>query len=250
MKLARAAGLALLCIPLFDHFAAGQAAAPDVAVASAIAAAQQQYAAAFALPTQLYNGPEYIDYAKPYQTRTGHQFFGEPTRQPGSVHYNGHYFPNLQLAYDVVRDQVVLSPPRSPLSLRLINDNVQSFSVNDHRFVRLVADSSNSRVIDTGFYEVLLDGPVQVLGRRAKRLQEHIANRSIEVEFVSQDELFIKKAGTYYPVGRKSAALRAFADRGKEVQDYAKAQKLSFKKAGFEVSVVQLARYYSGLSAR
>lgn len=250
MKINRAAGLALLCIPLFNQLVAGQSAAPTGAVASATAAAQQQYAAAFPLPSQLYNGPEYIDYSKPYHARTGHQFFGEPTRQPGSVFYNGHHFPNLQLAYDVVRDQVVLSPPRSPLSLRLINDNVQSFSLNNHQFVRLVADSSNSRVIETGYYEVLLDGPVQVLARRSKRMQEHVAQQSIDVEFVGQDEVFIKKAGTYYPVGRKAAALRPFADRGKEVQDYAKAQKLAFNKGSFEASVVQLASYYSGLPTR
>ncbi|MDO7847973.1 hypothetical protein Q5H92_16525 [Hymenobacter sp. M29] len=250
MKLQRLAGLALLCVPLFGQRAAAQTAAPTAALASAVATAEQQYAAAFALPSQLYNGPEYIDYALPYRVRIGHQFFLEPTRQPGAVLYNGHYFANLLLAYDVVKDQVVLSPPRSPLSLRLINDNVQSFSVSSHRFVRLVADSASRRVIETGYYEVLLDSTVQVLARRSKRLQEHVAQQIISVEFVPQDELFIKKAGTYYPVGRKAAALRVFADRGKEVQEYAKAQKLSFKKAAFEASVVQLARYYSGLAAR
>ncbi|MDO7850793.1 hypothetical protein [Hymenobacter convexus] len=250
MKFPRVAGLALLCIPLFGHLAAGQAAAPDAALAAAVATAAQQYTAGLPLPSQLYNGPEYIDYAKPYKQVMGHQFFEEPTRQPGAVFYNGHYFNNLLLAYDVVHDQVVLSPPRSPLSLRLINDNVRSFSLNQHRFVRLVADSANRRVIDTGFYEVLLDAPVQVLARRSKRMQEHVGQQIVSVEFVPQDELFLKKAGTYYPVSRKSAALRVFADRGKEVQEYAKAQKLSFKKAKFEASLVQLAGYYSGLAAR
>ncbi|MBF9143068.1 hypothetical protein [Hymenobacter properus] len=250
MNLVRAASLALLCIPLFGHFAAGQAAAPDAALAAAVGAAQQQYATGFALSSQLYNGPEYIDYARPYHQRTGHQFFGEPTRQPGSVFYNGHNFPNLQLAYDVVRDQVVVTPPRSPLSLRFVNENVGSFSLNNHRFVRLVADSANSRVIQTGYYEVLLDSTVQVLARRSKRMQERVVQQGVDVEFVSQDELFIKKAGIYYPASRKSTALRVFADRGKEMQDYAKAQKLSFKKAQFEASLVQLARYYSGLTTR
>jgi hypothetical protein len=250
MKFLRLTGLALLCVPLFGLCAAGQAAAPDAALVSAVAAAEQQYAAAFALPSQLYNGPEYIDYAKPYHARTGHQFFGEPTRLPGEVLYNGHYFPNLLLAYDVVRDQVVLSPPRSPLSLRLVNENVRAFSLNDHHFVRLVADSANRRVIRTGYYEVLLDTSVQVLARRSKRMQEQIAQRSIDVEFVTQDELFIKKAGSYYPIGRKSAALRVFADRGKEMQAYVKTEKLSFKKAHIEDSVAQLASYYSSLYVR
>ncbi|MFD2719362.1 hypothetical protein ACFST9_11600 [Hymenobacter monticola] len=247
MKINRAAGLALLCIPLCAHLAAGQTAPPNAALASALGAAQQQYTTSFALSSQLYNGPEYIDYARRYHAQTGHQFFDQPTRQPGAVFYNGHYFPGLLLTYDVVRDQIVLSPPRSPLSLRLINENVRSFSVNNHRFVRLVADSANSHVIQTGYYEVLLDSTVQVLARRSKRLQEQIVQRNIDVEFLPQDQLFINKAGTYYAIGRKTALLRVFADRAKEVQDYAKAQKLSFKKARLEASTVELARYYSGL---
>lgn len=250
MKTLRAAGLALLCIPLFGHLAAGQAALPGPTLAAAVASAEQQYTAAIPLPAQLYNGPEYIDYARPYHSRVGHQFFAEPTRQPATLLYNGHYFANLRLAYDVVREQLVLSPPGSPLSLRLINENVRSFSVNNHRFVRLVADSASRRVIETGFYEVLLDSAVQVLAKRSKRMQERVAQMAIDVEFVPQDELFIRKAGTYYPVGRKAAAMRVFADHGKEVQSYAKAQKLSFRKAAFEASVVQLASYYSGLPRR
>lgn len=250
MKTLRFAGLALLCGPLFGHRAAGQTAAPDAGLASAVAAAEQPYAAALTLPSRLYNGPEYVDYSKPYHLKIGHQFFGAPTPQPGTVYYNGRPYTNLLLAYDVVRDQVVLSPPRSPLSFRLVNDNVRSFSVNNHQFVRLVADSANRRAIATGYYEVLLDAPVRVLARRSKRMQEHVEQRNIDVEFVPQDGLFLQKAGNYYPAGRKSAVLRVFADRAKEMQDYAKTQKLSFKKAAFEASVVQLARYYSGLAAR
>lgn len=216
---------------------------------AAVATAQRQYTASFAAHPQLFNGPEYLDYAKPYHKRTGHQFFAVPEKQPGSVHYNGHLFAGLLLAYDVVLDQVVLSPPSSPLTLRLINENVRAFDLNGHHFIRLVADSSTGKTMRTGYYEVLFDSTVQVLAKRTKRLQEQVAQSVINVEFIAKDELFFKKNGIYSPVSRKSA-MRLFADRNKEMQDYLKAQKLSFKKAQLEATVVQLASYYCSLSAR
>jgi hypothetical protein len=227
-----------------------QLAPPEGDVASSVPAAHKVYAEAFPIHPQLYNGPEYIDYAKPYHIQTGHQFFLSSEKQPGSVFYNGHAFANVQLLYDVVLDQVVLSPPQSPLTLRLVNENVREFSVNRHRFTRLVADSSNKSVIRTGFYEVLLDSTVQVLAKRTKRMQEHLLQSYIDVEFTTEDELFVKKAGLCYSVRRKAAAMRLFSDRSKEMQDYLKRHPLSFKKAAFENSLVQLASYYSSLPPR
>jgi len=125
---------------------------------------------------------------------------------------------------------------------------VGSFAIGGHRFVRLVADSAMGNAIRTGFYEVLLDGPVQVLAKRAKRLQEHIVNPNVDVQFTGTDRLFLRKDGICYPINRKSAALRVFSARSKEMQSYLKANKLSFKNDQFESSIALLASYYSQLS--
>ena len=95
--------------------AIGQPAASAV-LAPAVAAAQQQYATSFGAHAELYNGPEYLDYSSRYHTKSGHPFFLVPEQQPGAVSYNGHNFTDILLTYDVVLDQLVLSPPkpRSP----------------------------------------------------------------------------------------------------------------------------------------
>ena len=225
----------------------GQRPEPDGLVSVATEAAQKRYNDSFVGHPQLYNGPEYVDYTQRFHARTGHQFFLTPEKQPGSVYYNDHYFPNLRLAYDVVRDQVVLPQPTSPLTLRLINEQVRAFSLAGHRFIRLVADSSGGGVIRTGYYEVLVDNRVQVLAKRAKRMQEHVNQNFVDVEFTPTDKLFIKKAGVYYPISRKGAVVRLFADRSKEVQQFLQEQKLNFNGAQFDASVAQLALYYGSL---
>ncbi|MBJ6107464.1 hypothetical protein JAO73_00465 [Hymenobacter sp. BT523] len=229
--------------------ACGQtAAAPDPA-AGAAALAQQQYNASFGRHPQLYNGPEYVDYAKRYNSRIGHQYFLAPEKQPGGVHYNGHYFANLQLAYDVVRDQVVLQLPTNPLTLRLASEQVRYFYLNDHRFVRLLADSSAGGVIQTGFYEVLADNKVQLLAKRAKRLSEQLSQRTINAEFVPIDRYFLRKSGTYYAVTGKSGVVRLLADHGKEVQQFIRDKDLKFNKEQLGPSLTQVAQYYGTLPA-
>lgn len=217
-------------------------------LAAAVEAAVAQYNRAFVGPPQLYNGPEYVDYAMRYHDRTGHQFFISPEKQPGSVHYNGHYFPNLRLSYDVVLQQVVIRQPTSPLNLRLINEQMQEFSIDGHRFVRLLADSTADHVISTGYYEILVDhSRLQLVAKRAKALQEVPGQGFLNVEFNTVDNFFLKRANTYSPINSKRAVLRSFADYKKEVQQYIKAQHLRFGKATFDASLLKLTLYYVSL---
>lgn len=235
-------GLLALGLP-----ALGQSPAPDALTAAAVTAAQKQYNDSYVGHPLLFNGPEYIDYSKRYHASIGHQFFQVPERRPGSVYYNDHYFQNLRLTYDVVLDQVVLPQPTSPLTLRLINEQVRYFVIDGHRFIRLVDDSIAGGTIRTGYYEVLVDNRVQVLAKRAKRLQEQINQRAIDAEFVQTDRFFVKKDDVYHPISSKGSVVRLFEDRSKEVQHFLQTHKLSFGKAQFEASVVELALYYCSL---
>ncbi|MCI1188566.1 hypothetical protein MON38_14140 [Hymenobacter sp. DH14] len=225
-------------------------AADSMLVAVAVVSAQQQYTASFTDQPQLYNGPEYADYSRRYNARIGHQFFLAPDRQPGSVDYNGHYFPNIQLAYDVVRDQVVVPVADSPLTLRLVDEHVRAFDIGSHHFVRVVADSSTGPDVRTGYYEVMVDSCVQVVAKRSKRLHEQLKDRVTDVEFVVTDRYFIRKAGVYYPVTSKATAVRVFADHSREVQQFIREQALSFGKEQLDASLVRLARYYCHLPQR
>ena len=223
---------------------------PDPDLAAALTAAQQQYNNAFISLPQLYHGPEYVDYSRRYKECLGHQFFAVPEPQPGSVDYNGHQFPNIRLAYDVVRDQVVVPVANSPLTLRLVNEHVRAFTINEHRFVRVVADSSTGPAIGTGYYEVLVDSCVQVVAKRTKRLHEQLAQRATNAEFVEADRYFIQKAGMYYAVSSKATAVRALASHSREMQQFIRAHALKFNKDELSRSLVQLARYYCSLSAQ
>ena len=225
-----------------------QALSPEARLPAAAEALQKEYAASAIVQPIIYNGPEYADYIRKYHTRTGHPYFLQPELQPGTANYNNRDFGGLQIQYDLVLDRVVLAQPNNPLRMRLLDEKVGSFSVGSHRFVRLVADSASADIIRTGYYELLADGPVQVLAKRSKTLYEHLNQPYIDVSFVETNRLYMQKAGRYHYVRSKGAALRLLADHGQEMQQYLKEHPLRFDKASRENSVAELARHYNDLS--
>ncbi len=78
MKTYRITGGLGLCLFALSLPVWGQQYPEDARLVAAVVAAQQQYTAAFVGPPQLYNGPEYVDYAKRYHAQIGHQFFSSP----------------------------------------------------------------------------------------------------------------------------------------------------------------------------
>lgn len=235
--------LGLVLLALHAGPALGQAAN----LAAALQAARQQHDAAFPASPQLINGPEYVDYAQRYAQRRGHPFFLSPERQSGSVYSNGYLFEPLQMSYDVVLDQVVLPQPTSPLQLHLVREQVRWFRLAGHHFVRLQTDSTAGGVIQTGFYEVLVDSTVQVLARRSKQLQEQVEQRQLYANFLTRDQLFVRRNGTYYRVARKKDLLPLLADRSGAVQQHLKQQHLKFNRKQLEASTVQLVHFYNQL---
>ena len=240
--------LLMLTALLAGRPARAQAPGPEARLPAAAEALRQEYATATVNNPYLYNGPEYADYTRKYHTRTGHPFYLLPAVQPGTANYNGREFANVRLQYDLVRDQVVLAQPGSPLRLRFIEEKLRTFSLDGHRFVRLVADSASADIIRTGYYELLADGPVQVLAKRTKTMYEHVNRPYVDVSFTETNRLYMQKGGRYYAVGSKGKALRLLADHGPEMQQYLKEHPLRFGKADRENAVVELTRYYNGLA--
>jgi hypothetical protein len=245
----RITSILLLLLLAYGRPAAGQSGpAPGGAASAGLLA--QQYFASFASYPLLFNGPEYADYAKSYRTASGHQFFIWPEWQNCSIVYNDHAFAGLTLSYDIVLDQVVLQQSAVPLTFRLANGLVRSFTLGEHRFTWLTADSLTAGTLSTGYYEVLLEGPATLLARRIKKIHERKYATYVDASFEQADQLFLRKAGTYAPIETKGAVLAAFADHGKEIQKYIQSNRLSFKENRRVADILQVVRYYNTLSAQ
>jgi hypothetical protein len=237
-----AAGLTVLPAPA----ARSQALQTDSVLAQARLSATAVYLEAVGLESQIYNGTEYINYDMPHIT--GHQFFLTNKEMPAEIRYAGAGYSQVPLLYDLHRDQLVLTHPTSALKLKLINDKVTSFTLGGHAFIRLHKDSLAAGPGKTGFYQVLVNGKVQALAKRYKDLQEAATREGMTGEFRDINRYFLLQDHTLIPVKSKGDVYKALPERRKELQQYARDQKLKFGR-NREADLVAIIRHYNGLTA-
>ncbi|MEJ7664702.1 MAG: hypothetical protein WKG07_36895 [Hymenobacter sp.] len=212
-------------------------------VATAERRLQQQYGRAIGAESRLYNGPEYVEYVPP-QTRAA--FFLTAEAQPATITYGGNVYAGVPLRYDLVRAQLVLSTPLGR-EMRLLNEQVTRFELGAHAFVRLALDSTQASLAKPDLYEVLVEGPLQLLAAHHKTLQELNGGGPRGKEITAKDAFFVRKNQRYYPVDNGAALRRLFPARKAALRQYGKEHKLSFRAEERADALSELVRYLNGL---
>ncbi|MBO0934845.1 hypothetical protein [Fibrella aquatilis] len=191
-------------------------------------------------PERLYSGIEYIGYDRRLKV---HPFFESDTMQNGAIQANGQVFA-LPMLYDIVRDEVVLAHPTG-YRMALFSDRIQSFSFLNHTFVRM-ADSTKHG-LPTGFYDLLYNGPTQLVARHKKEI---LINPSVSGGygvFDPKTTYYIKKSGQFYVVKNKRALFNLLEDRKKQLAAFARKERLQFK-PNMDDAFMKLAKAYDELN--
>ena len=191
--------------------------------------------------THLYNGMEYIG-SHPYVS--GSAFWRTDTLQEGSIYYDGVFYPNIFLAYDAAKEEVVIKN-RQRTSIKLLPEKINYFNLLNQLFVHITSDSTNNYGFKSGWYNILYDGVVTVLAKRRK-VALRVLTPTDHYEFREQSFYFINKDGRYYAVDTKSALFTALHDKKEEIKKFVQKNKLNFKK-DLENTLIKTADYYSQL---
>lgn len=222
-----------------------RAATDSAAVAASVAAATQYYTRDVRPESVLFNGPEYVNHIQP--GNIGHQFFLSAEPQQGSVMYHDGHFQAVPLSYDLTLDHLVLTYPSQAVTITLVPEEVQAFSLGSHQFVRITSDSATASTLPTGFYEVLLPGQVSLLARHTKRLLQTTVQLNLRQEFKPGDQLFVRTPRAVAEVTNLKSLLAVLPAHQADVQRYARQQRLSFGTAQREASALSALRYYATL---
>jgi hypothetical protein len=193
--------------------------------------------------SRLYEGLEHIGYSLRIK---GHAYFLQKELQTGSVVYDELEFANVPMLYDLLKDQVVIQHFNGFTKLSLISEKVRSFTLNNHHFIRLQADSASHSPIITGFYDELYTGRLNLLVKRGKFIEETIKDE-VEREFIKYDLFFIEKEGTYYAIKNYKGLLTVLKDRSKEVKQYLRKNRIKYRKDR-ENAIVKATVYYDSLN--
>ena len=190
---------------------------------------------------RLYNGYEYVGYDPRIR---GHSFFEDNNWQNGSVLFDGRAYSAVPMLYDIVRDVVVIEHGAG-FRMTMRSDQVKTFSLLNHTFVRL--SDTTSQGFRTGFYDLLYDGPTQLLARRTKTILINPSVTSGFGEFDAKAMYYIHKGNHYYPVKNKKTLLAVLTDHKQELVSYARKQKIRFRPDP-EPAILALTQQYDKLS--
>lgn len=193
----------------------------------------------------VYNGQQYLYYTFKMQ---GNPYFETGDFSNGWVSYNGRKYDSLLLIYDVERNDVVVLGPSKIYGIIMLNQFIDSFSLQGHKFISLQEDHREN-LYNTGFYDLLYKGRnVQLLERHMKEKVPTIEDNRVVIVFNTRNHFYIHKKGLYYLVSKKKDIFRVFADKERELKKVMRRNHLKLKHRNFETAILKVAQLYDQLT--
>lgn len=226
---------AILC--LFSFFNAGGQSLQVFATRPGADSVISDYFTSLGETLPIYNGRVFYGY--PGVLEDG--FYPSGGWNKGSIFFDGIWYHDISFMYDIHQDEVILLHS-SNTPIRLISERIQQFKYQGFHFVRLAPDKDN--VIKSGFYQRLVDGPVSILAKRTKKIEENIVDLAIERRFITVYQYIALKDGIYTPINKQKSLLDLLKDKRQAVLQHLKQQHLKFKKEK-EKAIVEMTEFYN-----
>jgi len=189
--------------------------------------------------SELYNGVEYHLYPPAYK---GSAYFqNNAIFKPAIVRYNGTWYKDVPVLYDMYSDVMVSALRDSLYALR--TDKISEIYLSGHHFIYL----DNRKSLTPGFYDQLYNGKTEVLVKRIRTVQKTVTQQTVEVSYEDRDVIYIKNGSDYTQINSKASVLDVLKDKAKQLKQYLNDNKISYKKDK-EQSIVKLASYYDQLT--
>lgn len=242
--------ISLFCFTalIFTHTAIAQSSADSTANGHALyATVENNFYKAIGPQSRLYSGIRYEFYSPDIK---GNAYLMDIDQwSKGNILYDGFWYRNIDIRYDLFKDLVVIPLYKSFLKLSLVNYKLSCFDVLGHHFIYIKANSSAIDPVHAGIYDELYGGKIQLLCKRSKSIQQlHSFSGSIDFYFLYSADYYLYKNGQYFTVNSKGAFLNALKDKKKDIQQFMRANSLKIKRDNREQAMVKIADYYDHLT--
>jgi len=224
----------------------GQTNASDTTVFKQKAgAAISYYVSSISEQAEIYNGPEYR--FLPRSAKGSPYFDDKIDFTNNSLKYNGNWYYNVPLLYDVYKGALVSAQPQSKATYILNDRYVSDFFVYGRHFVYMPAIDSAKSKLREGYYEQLYAGKSKVLCKYEKVRIENVSTQGVEVTFFDKQTYYVIKGEAVSTVNSKGSVLDVFSDKKKELNNYLKTINLDYKE-NKGASIAKIAAYYDQIS--
>lgn len=143
----------------------------------------------------LFEGPTYADVHRSINDK--HKFIGSYDFVPAAILYEGEWQLQLAAKYDAYQQQLLLRHPRAEGAPTIVvfTALVSEFRLRNRRFVKL---SSEKELFETGFFEVLSEGPTTSLYKKhLKKIGRKQRDGLVYFEFKDKPTYLLKDNGVF-----------------------------------------------------
>lgn len=186
------------------------------------------------------NGSKYLP---PKEAEDHHPYFLSEDWIMGDAFYDGEYFSNIPLMFDVLNSRLITEHHSSGHPIQLVIEKLDRFSISGHSFQKIKNESANGSLPATDFYDFLYPGETTVVARRQKVLREKIESSEIHTQYDEKTRYFILKNGVFFQVKSKSSVLKVLADQKNPLKKFMKARGIKFS-LDRELALKSLAEFY------
>ncbi len=205
------------------------------------------YTRTFANQLLIYNGPEYTKFPEPYD---GSPIFGDDLWNTGSVTYDGQEFRDIEIFYDIYLDVLVIEHfdmNGHPTFFTPDAKKITRFNMNGEEFITIPEKDRETYNISDGYYHVLHHGNISLYAKRKVSLYDEERDGKFLPTFKTEDKFFIKYDGAYYEARNKKVFRKIFREQRKEINQFARDNRLLFFTENRENSLYQLTTFIDGL---
>ena len=226
---------------LLGKGALSQVASADTATyQQAVQAAVASYHQTITNQAELYNGVEHVRYLP---TIEGIPYYQADEWKPGTIEYNGVVYRDVPMKYDMVKDQVIVKHTNGFSAFSLYSPRVTYFDMGGDRFVYIPAGSDKT-LPPAGFYQQVRSGPLTVLVKRTKWIDEQVQSGKLELKFLSANRYYVRKDGAYHNLRREADLMELLGERRKEAKQTLQRAGIRYKKNP-ELAILTIADYYN-----
>jgi hypothetical protein len=187
----------------------------------------------------LYNGKIWRNL---YYNVMDHQFFLSKEFLTGSLSIKGKTFDNIQLKYDLYKDEILTSIDSGRI-LQLNKEMIDSFTLSfqniNYRFISMQEDSLKR---DRSFFNVLYNGESSLLLKFSKKIDK-LADEGKYDKFYQIQKIYFVKGKAFYQITGKNDLFKILPEDKTRIKDFMKKNKLRISGKDPE-SFIPLIRYY------
>jgi len=186
----------------------------------------------------IYNGVLHTGYSPSIE---GSAYYKSNVWEKGGLFYEGIFYREVPLRYDMLKDEVIIQQPSSGLGIILFSPRVEYFSFLNSPFIYRRKETNS--LIPEGFYEQLAKGKIHLMVKRKVIIDEKITTQ-VNLKFIRVDHFYVLKDGVYYSIKNAKAFLELLPDKRKTIQQYLNRNKIKFRKAP-ESTLLTIAEQYN-----